>query len=102
MRHDLDTTIIEIDPAVYAAARKYFGLPQPASVYLEDARGWVEQHADVQNATYDIIVHDCFSGGGVPDFLFTMEFWGELKKIMSPEGIVAVVSASFAHWSFQN
>lgn len=98
IQHGLLTTVIEIDPAVYAAARKYFGLPQPAAAYLEDARGWVERRAAAQNETYDIVVHDCFSGGGVPEFLFTTEFWGELKKIVSPHGIVAVVS-NFCLWT---
>ncbi|TDL16118.1 S-adenosyl-L-methionine-dependent methyltransferase [Rickenella mellea] len=109
--HGLSTTIVEIDPAVYTAARTYFGLSEPSSVYLEDARGWVLSRAlnitdgaSPQGTTnakgkgkgqnewekFDIVVHDCFSGGGVPGHLFTMEFWTDLKKIMSPEGIVAV------------
>ena len=92
MAHNLSTTVVEIDPAVYAAARTYFGLPEPSAVYLEDARGWIELQANKTAAEkYDIVVHDCFSGGGVPEFLFTSEFWEELKQIVSPEGIVAVV-----------
>ncbi|KAJ7597289.1 spermidine synthase [Mycena floridula] len=95
MRHGIKTSIIEIDPAVYDAARTYFGLPDPAllggQVHLEDARGWV--HAAASNSTtetYDIVVHDCFSGGGVPQHLYTVEFWEDLRKIMNPEGIVVV------------
>lgn len=43
---------------------------------------------------YDIVVHDCFSGGGVPKHIFTVEFWEDLKTIVSPEGVVAVVSVT--------
>lgn len=91
MEHGLSTSVIEIDPAVYTAARTYFGLSTPAAVYIEDARGWVSRAASSKNTTYDIIVHDCFSGGGVPQHLFTMEFWEDLKILMKPESIVVVV-----------
>lgn len=105
-RHNISTTIIEIDPAVYAAARQYFGLadPGPEKVFLEDARGWVAQRRaaidssstdfDKKPELYDIVVHDCFSGGGVPKHIFTLEFWEDLKAIVSPQGVVAVVSHS--------
>jgi spermidine synthase len=102
VRHNISTTIVELDPAVYAAARKYFGLPDPgpAKIFLEDARAWVTQKrsniaaADPEGKPelYDIVVHDCFSGGGVPKHIFTVEFWEDLKMIMNPEGVLAVVS----------
>ena len=93
MQHGLSTSIVEIDPAVYSAARDYFGVPEPNAAYIEDARSWVHRQASLKNGTYDIIVHDCFSGGGVPSHLFTSEFWQDLKKILSPDGILAVVSS---------
>ncbi|KAG5654629.1 hypothetical protein H0H81_011604 [Sphagnurus paluster] len=98
-RHGISTTIVEIDPAVYDAARTFFGLPDPGpgKVFLEDARGWAAHKKDSIQAgnnetLYDIVVHDCFSGGGVPEHIFTMEFWTDLKASMQPEGIIAVVS----------
>ncbi|KAG5648860.1 hypothetical protein DXG03_000209 [Asterophora parasitica] len=98
-RHGLSTTIVEIDPAVYDAARRFFGLPNPGpgNVFLEDARGWAANKRDSIQAgnketLYDIVVHDCFSGGGVPEHIFTVEFWKDLKMVMQPEGIVVVVS----------
>lgn len=100
-QHNISTTIVEIDSAVYEAARKYFGLPDPGprKVFLEDARGWVtRKRASLSSVNteklYDIVVHDCFSGGGVPKHIFTVEFWEDLKAIVSPEGVVAVVSAT--------
>lgn len=102
VRHNISTTIVEIDPAVYSAARRYFGLPDPGpgKVFLEDARTWVTQKrasivtadTEVKQELYDIVVHDCFSGGSVPKHIFTLEFWEDLKAIMRPEGVLAVVS----------
>jgi spermidine synthase len=99
IRHGLNTTVVEIDPAVYDAARVWFGLPDPGreNVFLEDARGFVEKrHQNVRDGTekrlYDIVVHDCFSGGGVPEHIFTSEFWDMLKVTMDAEGILVVVS----------
>ncbi|KAG0709846.1 hypothetical protein DFH29DRAFT_17295 [Suillus ampliporus] len=97
-QHDIETTIVEIDPAVYDAARQYFGLSDPGSnnVFLQDARGWVRSRRAMVEAEdpsafkYDVVVHDCFSGGGVPEHLFSIEFWNDLKTILSPEGVVAV------------
>ena len=103
-RHGLNTTVVEIDPAVYTAARDWFGfgladetVPR-GGVFLEDARGWVQQRAAEQSneidesEKFDIVVHDCFSGGGVPEQLFSTEFWKMLKKIVKKDGVVAVVS----------
>lgn len=99
MRHSLSTTIVEIDPAVYDAASTFFGLPDPGpgKLFLEDARSWAAQkRANVKagnNETlYDIVIHDCFSGGGVPEHIFTMEFWEDLEAVIQPEGVVVVVS----------
>ncbi|KAF5333504.1 hypothetical protein D9611_002580 [Ephemerocybe angulata] len=97
IRHDVSTTIVEIDPAVYEAARTYFGLPDPGqgNVFLEDARGWVGKRREALSSgaklpLYDIVVHDCFSGGGVPQDMFTKEFWNNLKPIIDPEAVVVV------------
>jgi spermidine synthase len=97
-KHGISTTIVEIDPAVYDAARTYFGLPDSGEgkLFLEDARGWVHsRQAAVKRAeheAFDIVIHDCFSGGGVPSHIFTLEFWQELRDVVKPDGVVAVVS----------
>ena len=107
IQHGLSTTVVDIDPAVYEAAKTYFGFEpsDPEKVFISDARGWIlsRTHAEqtsytsapeerAPEETFDIIVHDCFSGGSVPAHLFTVAFWKELQKIMNPDGVVAVVS----------
>lgn len=109
--HGLSTTVVEIDPAVYQAAKTYFGFapPEPNKVFISDARGWVlsrthEEQTGWESApvertpdeTFDIIVHDCFSGGGVPAHLFSVGFFRELLKVTNPHGVVAVVGQIFS------
>ena len=96
MRHNISTTIVEIDPAVYKAARTFFGLPDPANIFLEDAREWAAQKrakidAGHNEILFDIVVHDCFSGGGLPEHIYTLEFWSDLKAVMQPDGLLVVV-----------
>ena len=96
IRHNISTTIVEIDPAVYKAARRFFGLPNPTNVFLEDARVWAAQKrakidAGNNEILFDIVVHDCFSGGGVPEHIYTMEFWSDLKRVMQLDGLLVVV-----------
>ena len=96
MRHNISTTIVEIDPAVYKAARTFFGLPEPANIFLQDAREWAAQKRAKTDARqngilFDIVVHDCFSGGGVPEHIYTLEFWSDLKAVMQPDGLLVVV-----------
>ena len=64
-----------------------------------DARVWVIEKGEVfdknaaqrDNELFDYVVHDCFSGGGVPGHMFTKSFWQELTKVVKPEGVIAVV-----------
>ncbi|KAG1752575.1 uncharacterized protein EDB91DRAFT_1103330 [Suillus paluster] len=85
-QHDIATTIVEIDPAVYDAARQYFGLSDPGSnnVFLQDARGWVRsRRAMIEAEDPSVVKYDVVH-------LFSIEFWNDLKTILSPEGVVAV------------
>lgn len=117
MRNNISSTIVEIDAAVYDASKRFFGLPTRNldEVAILDANLWVQRRiARIENATaeaaettdsstpaagedkqdlepFDIIVHDCFSGGGLPGHLFAQEHFNGLKTIMQPDGIVVVV-----------
>jgi spermidine synthase len=115
IKHRFSTTVIEIDPAIYDVAKEYFGLPSLDSVddgdhhiFLEDARAWIRKRRLLVKDTpddaatergakasllFDVVIHDCFTGGGVPEHLFTVEFWNDLKAILTPHGVVAVVSS---------
>lgn len=91
---------LELDPAVYHAARTYLNLGQPHEVVLEDGLQVVTDRAhrlrnmsrdDVELS--DLVIHDCFTGGSVPAELFTVDFWNDLALSMKPDGILVVVRA---------
>ena len=97
-KNGLGTTIVEIDPAVYDAARTYFGLPDPGPgrVFLQDARKFVWHRKRLLEIgdnllEFDAVIHDVFSGGGLPGHLFTLEFWDDLKGVMKEDGVAVVV-----------
>ena len=78
---------VEIDPAVIAAAKSYFGIKETPRVrYLEgDARVFLNRHTD----RYDLILVDAFHGGYVPFHLLTKEFYTLLKQRLAPGGAAA-------------
>lgn len=104
IKHGVETDIVELDPVVYRYAKEYFGLAPNHTAYIEDAVGFVEREAanSVERKKYDYILHDVFTGGAVPANLFTLEVFEGLKKIMSGDGVIAVVSTlsySFCFWN---
>ncbi|KAH9938638.1 uncharacterized protein B0H18DRAFT_1112769 [Fomitopsis serialis] len=106
MRHNVSTTLVEVDEAVYESARRYFALPEPepGKLVLKDARRWLRERAhDVEKETdtgdtrqgehtelYDYVIHDVFSGGSLPALLFTREFWNSTRKVMKRDGVIGV------------
>lgn len=46
------------------------------------------------------VIQDCFSGGSVPEEMFTREFWLDLVENVEQDGIVAMVS-SFKYHLYQ-
>ena len=79
--------VVEIDPAVVEAAKKYFGIRATDNVhYLEgDARVFLNRHKE----PYDLILVDAFHGGYVPFHLLTKEFYELLKQRLTPGGAAA-------------
>lgn len=78
---------IEIDPAVIAAAKKYFGLRETPRVRYIAGDGRVMLRRSTE--TYDIIFVDAFRGGYIPFHLLTREFYTLLKERLAPGGAVA-------------
>lgn len=86
---------MELDPAVYQYAQKYFGLSSNHTAYIEDAVRFVKRQSQKGTARkYDFIVHDVFTGGAVPASLFTLQMFQGLWNIMADDGVIAVVSSS--------
>lgn len=80
------TDSIEIDPAVAHAAEAYFSLEPTGDVIVGDARYRVQQ----LDRRYDMIVHDCFTGGAEPIHLLSLEMFHTLKSRLKPGGVLAL------------
>jgi hypothetical protein len=91
MAHGIQTDVIELDPAVYYFAAKYFGLPPGMIIEIGDAVESVHNtiSRDVSQV-YDYIIHDVFTGGAEPASLFTAEFLSNLKTLLTHNGVIAI------------
>jgi spermidine synthase len=84
---DARIDVVELDPGVIAAGRKYFGLQETDKVrFIEsDGRVYLNRSKD----RYDLIILDAFRELGVPFHLLTREFYALLKERLAPGGAVA-------------
>ncbi len=79
--------VVEIDPELLAIAKKYFGytdLPN-VSVINQDARIFLNKNSK----RYDIVLVDVYTDTLIPFSLTTDEYAKQLKRSLSPRGIVA-------------
>ncbi|KAK3117956.1 hypothetical protein LTR53_000108 [Teratosphaeriaceae sp. CCFEE 6253] len=90
MAHGINTTIVELDPAVHEYATKYFGLPREHTVVLQDAVSWVSSQAAGNASAYHYIIHDVFTGGAEPLALFTDIFLHDLRSLLTSNGVIAI------------
>ncbi|KAI9844169.1 MAG: hypothetical protein M1837_005769 [Sclerophora amabilis] len=95
--HGINTTIVEIDPAVHEYATQFFGLPSNHHLIIDDAVHFVQDHTVTkiraqagEERRYDYIIHDVFTGGAEPGELFTFEFLTGLYHLLDEDGVVAI------------
>ena len=89
---DLEVDVVEFDPVVVRMAEEYFSYRAPPQhhVYVRDARAFLNHTP----ATYDLIWVDAFARHLVPFHLTTEEFFAELRRHLSPRGVLVVNLAS--------
>lgn len=85
-RRGLRCDSIEIDPEVARLAREYFGFEPRGDVFLEDARTFLQR----TDRTYDLIVHDTFTGGAMPTHLLSLEVLETIHGLLRPGGALAL------------
>lgn len=84
-------SMVEIDPTIIEIGKKYFGfdhLPAPY-VYNDDARHALKVLRE-QNASYDLIVMDVFSGITLPAHVFTTEAFRDLSRLLKSGGLIII------------
>lgn len=80
--------VVEINPDMVAAVRGYVE-PEPGwTVHIGDARTFVRACRE----RYDLAVVDLFHGDGTPDYLLSVDFFRDLQRCLTPDG-VAVMNA---------
>jgi len=89
---ELELDIVEFDPVVVRMAEEYFSYHAPPRhhVHVRDARAFLNRTSDV----YDLIWVDAFARHMIPFHLTTVEFFSELRKHLTPNGVLAVNLAS--------
>jgi spermidine synthase len=90
---------VEIDPVVIEAAQKFFGVEASASFRLieSDARIFVRRAIKEGAAgAYDMVFLDTFNADYVPEHLLTLEYFQELKQIMTPDAVLIANTFSFS------
>ena len=85
------TDTIEIDPAVADAAQRFFNFEPTGRFLVGDARYEIKQ----LNRRYDLIIHDCFTGGTEPTHLLTQEMLSELRSLLNEGGLLALNYVGF-------
>lgn len=79
--------VVEIDPAVVAVARDFFGVPSDARLRLfaQDGRLFVARSRE----RYDIIILDAYLIDTIPFHLATREFFEAVRAHLTPDGVLA-------------
>ncbi|CAA9890924.1 SAM-dependent methyltransferase [Candidatus Methylobacter favarea] len=91
-RYGLEVDTLEIDPAVAKAASDYFGFRSAGKDIIGDARYEIRR----LKGNYDLIIHDCFTGGTEPTHLLTVEALAQLQKLLSAQGLLALNFVAFS------
>lgn len=82
--------VVEIDPAVVQAARRFFDFApsERVRVHTLDGRVFVKR-AMREQRRYDLIMLDAFDHEYIPEHLLTQEFLREAKSLLRPGGVLA-------------
>ena len=77
----------EIDPAIVAVGRQYFGMTDPNfNVYVQDGRYFLRD----SKRTYDVIAVDAYRPPYIPFQLTTKEFFTNIKDHLNDHGVLAI------------
>ena len=84
---DVQIDVVELDPGIIAAGKKFFGLQETDKVHYVETDGRV--YLNRNKAPYDLIILDAYRELGVPFHMLTREFYTLVKDRLAPGGAVA-------------
>ena len=79
---------VEINPDMLTAVRTHVAPESGWTAHIGDARTYVRDCRE----RYDLAVIDLFHGDGTPDYLLSADFFRDLQRCLTPDGI-AVMNA---------
>lgn len=95
--------VVEIDPAMVRVAKKYFNFQPTAKVRVTEQDGRVFVKRAIKNGVkYDLILLDAFDDEYIPGHMLTVQFLEEVKKILTPEGVLAANTFSTFNDRYDN
>jgi predicted membrane-bound spermidine synthase len=78
---------VELDPAIIAVGQRFFAMNQPnLTAVAGDARYVLRRDP----GRYDVIAVDAYRPPYIPFHLTTVEFFAEVRRHLTPDGVVAV------------
>jgi spermidine synthase len=82
----LKIDVVELDPEVVTAAKKFFGFQEDQNLraFVQDGRKYIEE----TKLRYDVIFLDAFGADNVPPPLTTREFLQACRRALTPGGLV--------------
>ncbi|MDR3166170.1 MAG: fused MFS/spermidine synthase [Synergistaceae bacterium] len=92
-RPGVDVDVVELDPGITDAARKYFNLKdRPGQrIFHEDARMFVNRESEAGAQKYDAVFEDVFgSSYNIPFHMTTSECMKKIRAMMSDDGVFVV------------
>jgi spermidine synthase len=87
-RPDAQVTVVEIDPAVVAAARRYFRLPEE-SANLRIVLGDGHEYVATRDRRFDLIVVDGYDGKGRAGMLDSEPFYLNCRRRLTRNGMLS-------------
>ncbi len=79
---------VEIDKKIVDLSKKYFELKDDeANIYVNDGRAFLRSSFAGQ---YDVIMVDAYHDITIPFHMSTVEFFSEVKKHLTPNGIIVI------------
>ncbi len=85
-KRGIRTDAVDIDPAVFDFAERYFNVQLSGRKVKQDARYFLQNSLDV----YDLVVLDAFSGDSTPGHLVSLEALQLVEQRLTDKGILAV------------
>jgi spermidine synthase len=95
---NVEIDIVEIDPQIPKIAKDYFGFKLDAKMHvkIEDGRVFV----NACKKKYDIVFIDVYNADNIPFQFTTVEFYGNIKKMLSDDGVCVVNIANMGKEKF--